>query len=145
MVYHFKFAKENKWYTAQCIEIEGCLTQAQSMPELIENCSEALNLHLAEPQDSKIVFPPPRQMAKSSKILEIAVDPQVALALTLKNLRRSQGKTQKAIAAELGIENVFVYQKLENPKTSNPGIKTLAKLKQVFPELSLDDLFKKAE
>lgn len=44
MKYHFKIRKEETGYSAHCIELEGCLTQADSMKELYENMKEALIL-----------------------------------------------------------------------------------------------------
>lgn len=53
MKYHFKIHKEGKGYWAQCIELEGCITQADSRKELKKRMQEALNLYIDEPVDSK--------------------------------------------------------------------------------------------
>ena len=46
MKYQFKIHKEGNGYWAQCIEFEGCITQADSIEELHRNMQEALNLYL---------------------------------------------------------------------------------------------------
>ena len=53
MKYHFKVHKEKKGFWAQCIELAGCVTEADSMEELQKNMQEALNLYVEEPKDSK--------------------------------------------------------------------------------------------
>lgn len=58
----------------------------------------------------------------------------------LKHLRAKRKLTQQKTAELLGFANNYSYQKLESPKTSNPELKTLKKLKSVFPELRLEDV-----
>jgi len=50
--YHFKIHQEGKFFWAQCLELEGCVTQARSLRKLQENMREALNLYVDEPEDS---------------------------------------------------------------------------------------------
>jgi len=42
MYYHFKIHKEPDGYWAECIELEGCVTQGDSLDELQKNMEEAL-------------------------------------------------------------------------------------------------------
>jgi predicted RNase H-like HicB family nuclease len=44
MHYHFKIHKENNGYWAECCELEGCVTQGDTLEELYKFCDEALNL-----------------------------------------------------------------------------------------------------
>lgn len=48
MNYHFKIHKEGKGFWAQCIEFEGCITQADDLKSLKNNMQEALNLYIEE-------------------------------------------------------------------------------------------------
>ena len=64
MVYHFRVHEENDGFWAECLELAGCSTQADSRDELLENAREALNLYLHEPDDSQITFPLPKQQSK---------------------------------------------------------------------------------
>lgn len=142
MVYHFKVHKESRGYWAECVELEGCQTQGDTMEELKINAGEALNLFLSEPEETGVLFPLPlRKTKKDSKVFQVPVEPGVALSLMLKHLRAKRKLTQQKAAELLGFANIYSYQKLESPKTSNPELKTLKKLKYVFPELRFDELF----
>ncbi len=141
MVYHFKVHKEAGGYWAECVELEGGQTQGDTLEELKSNAVEALNLFLAEPEETGVVFPLPQRKKKDSKLLQVPVEPGIALSLMLKTLRAKRKLTQRKTADLLGFANIYSYQKLESPKTSNPELKTLKKLKSVFPELQLDELF----
>ncbi|MFA6506270.1 MAG: type II toxin-antitoxin system HicB family antitoxin [Treponemataceae bacterium] len=59
--------------------------------------------------------------------------PGVAFALWLRNKRKEAGMTLTDVADRLGVK-YQVYQKLENPVTANPTLKTLKKLEKVFGE-----------
>ena len=50
MNYHFKIHvdKESGLLWAQCIELEGCFTQAKTLDELIVNMQEAVDLYIQE-------------------------------------------------------------------------------------------------
>ena len=140
MKYHFKVHKEGKGYWAKGIELPGCVTQGDSKEELIENLFEALNLYLSEPQDSKVLFPLPRKTVKGKNIVSVPVNPKLAFSFYLRQLRIARGLTQKQVADQLGLKNLYSYQRLENSKTANPELATIVELKKVFPELSIDDL-----
>ena len=137
MKYHFRIKKENKGYSAKCIELEGCVTQADSKKKLEENMKEALHLYLEEPIDSKQEFALPEKRASSRNIIAVEVEPGIAFAVLMRNLRLSRGLTQKQAAARLGLKNLYSYQRLESAK-ANPQLKTLQKVKQTFPELELE-------
>ena len=40
MFYHFEFFEEENGYWANCIELKGCITQADTFQELEENMKE---------------------------------------------------------------------------------------------------------
>lgn len=42
----------------------------------------------------------------------------------------------------LGINNLSSYQRLEDPRRSNPEFKTLMLIKSKFPNFKIDDLLK---
>ena len=140
MVYHFRVHQEKTGFWAQCLELEGCLTQAETREELEKNASEALNLYLDEPEDSQVSFPLPRRHA-GADIMEVPVDPRVGLPVLLRNYRIRNSYTQKQMAEKLGMKNLYSYQRLE--RKSNPRLDTLRKLKEVFPELSVDHVLQR--
>lgn len=92
MKYHFKIHKEGKFFWAQCIELEGCITQATGMLELYKNMQEALNLYIQEPDDSADLSPlPDISIRKSKNIVEIPLDPQIVFSFMVRYCRIKQG------------------------------------------------------
>jgi hypothetical protein len=85
---------------------------------LYKNCEEALNLFLEEPANSKIIFPlPDDSLDGEDSVTKIKVEPEIALAVLLRNHRLSSNLTQKQAAAILGMKNVYSYQRLEKKST----------------------------
>ena len=142
MKYHFKVHKEGSGFWAECIELKGCVSQASSRKKLEVNLREALNLFLSEPESSKIIFPPPKDFKKKpSNVIAIPVDPKVALAVNIRNLRLRHGYTQKQIQEKLSLNNLYSYQRLEEVD-SNPTLATLVMLKKVYgDEFGIDQIF----
>jgi antitoxin HicB len=143
MNYHFRVhrAREGGFW-AECIELEGCRSQAGSRATLVRNLREALDLYLSEPETSKTVFPRPRRISpRDPNIVAIAPSPSVAFATRLRELRLKRKLTMNEMKTALGIKNLSVYQRLEDPKISNPELKTLARIKRCFPDLKIDDVF----
>jgi antitoxin HicB len=46
----------------------------------------------------------------------------------------------KEAADLIDIKNIYGYQRLESSKKANPALLTMARLKEVFPELKIDRL-----
>jgi predicted RNase H-like HicB family nuclease/DNA-binding XRE family transcriptional regulator len=139
MKYHFKMHKEKGGFWAECFELNGCVTQADTQEELYKNCEEALNLFLEEPNDSKIIFPLPDNSLDAEKdIVKIQVEPEIALAVLLRNYRINSNMTQKQVAEKLGMKNIYSYQRLE--KKSNPTLTIINKIHTIFPEIELNYL-----
>jgi predicted RNase H-like HicB family nuclease len=140
MKYHFKIHVEKNGFWAECSELDGCITQADNREELYTNCEEALNLFLEEPKDSKIIFSLPNDLLDDEKdILKIQVEPEIALAVLLRNYRINSNMTQKQAAEMLGMKNIYSYQRLE--KKSNPTLNIINKIHTIFPEIELNYLF----
>jgi len=140
MKYHFLIHKEKKGCWANCIELEGCATQATSESELKKNMEDVLNLFLDEPEDSKTVFPTPKKNLKGRNIVQVPVAPRVALAFLLRKHRLERNLTQTQAAKLLGMKGLYSYQRLESSKTANPEFETIVRIKKAFPELKLDEL-----
>ncbi len=138
MKYHFKVHKEGKGFWAECIELSGCFTQADSIEELRKNMQEALNLYIEEPEDSKkLAALPNDSISPSRSIVEVPVDPSIAFAFMIRYNRIQQGLTQREAANKLGFDNIYSYQRLEN-KRCNPTLKILSQIKKGFPNFSVD-------
>lgn len=138
MKYHFKVHKEGKHFWAQCMELQGCITQGSDIKELQKNMEEALNLYIQEPEDSKDLATLPNSRIKKSKnIVEVAVDPEIAFSFMVRYYRITNGMTQREVAKEMGFDELYSYQRLESKKC-NPTLKILSKIKKVFPDFSID-------
>jgi predicted RNase H-like HicB family nuclease/DNA-binding XRE family transcriptional regulator len=138
MKYHFKVHKEGDGFWAECLELAGCFTQADSMEELNEMMQEALNLYISEPADSKrLADLPDDSIRKSKNVVEVSVDSEIAFSFLVRYHRIQHGMTQHQVAKKLGFDNINSYQRLERKKC-NPNLKTLSKIKAIFPEFSLD-------
>lgn len=138
MKYHFKVHKEGEGFWAECLELAGCITQGNSIDELNENMQEALNLYVSEPEDSKDFAPFPDESIKKTKnVMEVSLDPAIAFSFLVRYYRVQEGLTQHQAAKKMGFDNVNSYQRLER-KGCNPSLKTISKVKELFPDFSLD-------
>jgi DNA-binding XRE family transcriptional regulator len=73
----------------------------------------------------------------SSRIGELSfLDPFVKFAVQVKVARLRRGYTQATLAKRMGI-GLLPYQRLESGG-NNPTLKTILKLKEMLPEISLD-------
>ena len=66
------------------------------------------------------------------------LDPLVRFAVFVKVARLKRGLTQQKMAKQMGI-GLLPYQRLESGG-NNPTLKTILKLKEVLPEISLDKI-----
>ncbi|MBM3198463.1 MAG: type II toxin-antitoxin system HicB family antitoxin, partial [Chlamydiae bacterium] len=127
MRYHFKVHKEKGGVWAECIELPGCVTQADTKEELNLNMQEALNLYLEEIEDYEYLAPMPKVSIKEERnVVEVPVDPSVALAFSIRYQRIRQGLTQRETADQLGMKAIYSYQRLE--KRCNPTLDLIYKL-----------------
>ena len=141
MRYHFKINRENNGFWAECIELEGCNTQADTLQKLEKNMSEVLDLYFSEPEDSKVIFPlPDDSIVKSENIMSVRVDPQIAFAFLLRRYRMVKKLTQQDIANKMGWKNIWSYQRFEKAK-SNPTLTILTKFHEVLPNLEINLVF----
>lgn len=145
MLYHFRIHDDPDGYWAECIELEGCVTQADTVEGLRKNMKEALNLYLAEPEKSDKMFPVPQKEIRGENVVGVFVDPKIAFALKMRTARRVKGLTQKAVAKLLGMKNIYSYQRLERLKGANPSLVMLTKIKEVFPEIQLDEILSRPD
>jgi len=141
MYYNFKVHKENKGFWAECIELDGCQTQADTIEELKINMHQVLNLFLSEPDDSTVIYALPQKNIVTKNVYKIDVEPKVALSFLLRRYRLLHNLTQKQAAEKIGMKNIWSYQKFEKPASANPTLSMLAKFKEVFPDLNLDYIF----
>jgi predicted RNase H-like HicB family nuclease len=135
--YHFKVHKDPDGLWAECIELEGCVTQSEknTMEDLRHNMAEALNLYLDEPASSKIITPYPKESVKGRNIEKVRVEPGIAFAMLVRQYRLENGITQKQMAESLKMKNLILYQRLE--KKGDPRLSTINKVSNAFPDIPL--------
>lgn len=140
MKYHFKIHKEGDGYWAECLELEGLLTQADSKVELLKNMHEALNLYLQEPAESDYLAPLPNpKLNKKGNVVQVSVAPEIAFAFMVRYHRMKKRLTQKEAAKKMGFKSLYSYQRLE--KKCNATLDMIAKIKNLFPDFSIDLAF----
>jgi antitoxin HicB len=128
MKFFAKVKKESGAYIVSFPDLPNVNTYGDTLEEALKNAAEALNGALLADFGRGFELPRPRQY-KGRSYHPITVVPHIAVAYQLRQLRN--GESQGRIARNLGV-SYQVIQKLENPRTSNPSLKTLEKLAQVF-------------
>lgn len=139
MRYTFQIHAEDSMYWGECRELPGCVSQGPTPEALKINLTEALNLYLEESSDSSVYGSlPDKEGRLDSGFVSILVEPEIAFGVLLRAARKAAKLTQKQAAGRLGMKNLYSYQRLE--RRSNPTLLLLEKIKQVFPQISLDQL-----
>lgn len=83
-----------------------------------------------------VELPLPDELGVSGDTFTVAPDPAISLSVLLRHLRHTHKYTQQQVAEQLGMKNLYSYQRLE--RRANPSLSTIKKIKRVFPELSVD-------
>jgi predicted RNase H-like HicB family nuclease/DNA-binding XRE family transcriptional regulator len=123
MQYHAKLTQEGRRWVATFSDAPGCVTQGTSRNQALAAAAEALEgwleAHLVDGRSPS--RPVPRRGAEP-----VTVDPQLAIAISLRWARVDAGLTQAEVAARAGVSQQQVA-KLERPG-ANPSISTLRKI-----------------
>jgi antitoxin HicB len=123
-----KYAKEDKAYTVEFPDMPTVNTFGETLEEALAMAEEAMNLFL-EFEFERGQEAPSVSRLTGKNVHQIPVEPHIALSY---DLRKARGKRpQKEIAGMLGI-SYQVYQRFENPRKSNPTVKTLEKVAKVL-------------
>ena len=125
MVYYCTIEKEGSEFIAQFPDMTNIVTSGLSQEEALAMAKEALDGCLEADISQGNTIPQPAY----KKGHPITVANHIAVALQLRELRGEQSQTD--IAKKLGL-SYQAYQRLENPKKSNPTIKTLERIAHVF-------------
>lgn len=124
------YQKEDKSYLVEFPDLEGCLTEGETLEEALQNAREALTGYLASIFDRGFKIPEPSTL-KGKSIYQIEPDPDVAIPIMLRRIREEQKISQIAAASKLDI-SYQAYQRLENPNKFNATITTLEKVAKIF-------------
>ena len=136
MKYHFKIYKEENGYWGECLEIDSCHSQGDTIPILKKMLKEALDLTLDEPAGSNLMFPMTNSEYDTKRdIVSISVDNRIAFALLVRQNRISKRMTQKEVQEAMGLPSRTSYTRLESK--GNPTFSTIEKLLKAFPNFPL--------
>lgn len=125
MTYYCTIRQEGNEYIAQFPDMPNVVTCGFSQEEALAMAKEALDGILELDIEGAITIPKP--IFKEGFPVTVALN--ISLALQLRKLRGSL--TQNEIASRLGL-SYQAYQRLENPRKSNPTIKTVEKIAKAF-------------
>lgn len=126
-----KYSKADECYLVEFPDLPGCLTFGDTLEAAKASASEALTGYLESVDLRRIDIPKPSPLKKG--MYAIRPERPVAFAVWLKLKRAEKGLSQKK-AAELMNINFQSYQKFENPRKSNPTLRTIEKIERVFNE-----------
>jgi antitoxin HicB len=125
MMYNCKIEKEGDMLMVQFPDMPNIQTFGYSQEEALAMAKEALDGVLETDISHGNMIPQPSYKEGYS----VAVANHIVVALQLRELRGEQSQTD--IAKKLGL-SYQAYQRLENPRKSNPTIKTLERIAHVF-------------
>jgi antitoxin HicB len=126
--YPAKIYREGEHYLVSFPDLENVNTFGSTLEEALQNAEEALNGCLESDFERNFHISAPSR-CEGKGIHCIPVKPHIAVALLLRKLRADQSQIE--IARKLNI-SYQVYQRLENPRKSNPTLKTLEKIARVY-------------
>jgi antitoxin HicB len=131
IAYPAKFKKANEGgYVVEFIDIPSCVTEGDTMEEAKAMAKDAISAMLYSLDSRRMTIPEP-SAAKGRGIYFIEPELKVAFAITLKKERERLGLSQKDIAERMNV-NWAYYQRIENPRRTNPTLGTIEKLQKVF-------------
>ena len=119
-------------YWIEFPDLKGCITEGDTMEELLYNAQEALSLYL-ESFENRETLPESSkpETIKADKIVMVEPLPDVLIPIMLKKIRKEKKLSQNDMAKMLEV-SYQAYQKLENIKKFNARIKTLEKIARVL-------------
>ena len=121
--------EDNDTWSVEFPDLPGCFSSGESLAEAKEKAEEALNSYLESLDSRSLVIPEPQ--IRGGDFYSITPSLKICFAITLKQEREKQGLTQKEVAERMGV-NWSAYQRIENPRKTNPTLSTIAKLQRVF-------------
>jgi len=128
LAYPAQIEKQDDGYLVTFSDLENVMTYGASIEEALHNAEEALNGCIESDFERNFTIPSP-SVISGDKIFNIPVAPHIAVAIMLRTLRADRPQTE--VARQLNI-SYQVYQRLENPRKTNPTVKTLEKIARVF-------------
>ncbi|MBR3814110.1 MAG: type II toxin-antitoxin system HicB family antitoxin [Spirochaetaceae bacterium] len=125
MIYNCDITEKDGKFIAQFPDMTNVLTYGSSKEEALEMAQDALDGVLSVDIENGLPIPP----SKYTGGYPVEVSPKVAFAIELRKARAE--KSLKEVAEKAGM-TYQQYQRLENPRKTNPTLETLYKLQKVF-------------
>lgn len=151
MKYHFKIsARESGDYLVQCLEIYGCAVSVKQPAEAATAASKKLHAFLSMlPDDLSFIEPFDRSGEEvrrqfglePGELVIVELTPAFAFAIALRLARFNRCLSQAQTARRLKLRSRSSYQRLEDPKRTNPTLDTILRVRKVFPDLDLATVF----
>jgi len=127
------YSKSDKcWYVESPELYEGYMTYGATLEDAKVMAVEAVSGLLESYLEHGDKFTVPKKRG-ATEWYGIEIEPGLAFALWLRNARISHNMTLAEVAEKMGVK-YQVYQKLENPRTANPTLKTIKKLEKIFSQ-----------
>ena len=131
ITYPAKFVKAAEGgYIVEFIDIPSCITEGDTLEEAKKMAKEALSAMLYSLDSRSMTIPEPSAIKKRG-VYYIEPELKIAFAITLKKERERLGLSQKDVAERMNV-NWAYYQRIENPRRTNPTLGTIEKLQKVF-------------
>jgi len=122
--------KDKCWYVEAPGFYDGIMTEGSTLEHAKKMAAEAVCGLIETYLEHNIPFSIP-PMSDAPDFFEIPLEPGLSFALWLRNQRKSHNISLADAAQKMGVK-YQVYQKLENPHTANPTLKTLCKIEKIF-------------
>jgi len=122
--------QDNCWYVEAPGFYDGVLTDGTSLEHAKEMAAEAICGLVETYLEHNVPFSIPPASSEPN-FHPIHLDPVLSFVLWLRSQRKARNMTLADVAERMGVK-YQVYQKLENPRTSNPTLKTICKIEKIF-------------
>jgi DNA-binding XRE family transcriptional regulator len=151
MKYHFKVLMgDDGRFVVQSVEFFRCANSVARVEDAEAEAKRLLDAHLNQPTFDMFYSAPAEGTTteiqnrfghRAVKFFAVPVSPATAFATTLRRLRAHRCLSQADAANLLGIKSRSAYQRLEDPLRSNPTLKMIARLAEVYPKLDVGSFF----
>lgn len=125
MTYNCEIREEDGKFVAQFPDMTNILTFGYSVEDALVMASDALDGVLSVCVDNG--YPIAEPSFKGGYPVEVS--PKIAFAIELRKARADRSQKEIAQAAGMTYQQ---YQRLENPRKTNPTLETLWRLQKVF-------------
>ncbi|MDR0311469.1 MAG: helix-turn-helix transcriptional regulator [Acidobacteriota bacterium] len=122
--------KDKCWYVESPGFYDGVITDGDTLEDAKNAAAEAVAGLIESYLEHETAFKIP-DVKNATDWYSIPIRPELAFSFWLRSQRKARGMTLSDVAEKMGVK-YQVYQKLENPKTANPTLKTLYKIEQIF-------------